>query len=203
VGSHFSKFREDFGNFPIFRTVVCSTDRCTLDDRAILLYCAFLGRERLIEQAAQMHSEAFLRQGSAHDIIAESAIESDDDIGLPGTESVQQDASISADLADDDSDALFEQLLQKAERNLAEKRSIQQSQSYHLSSPSFAHFLSRSSPLKKLLIHDAIAKNKVLTNDLEQSIITTSDNQHIKPLTAPLSKSQKEKVTPPPHLPSL
>ena len=94
----------------------------------------------------------------------------------------------------EDRDALFEQLLRKSEANMSSKSSTQQSQSY--SPPLLASdiLLFCSCALKILLALDLIPKNKLLTNEVEQSIRKTGDVQHIKPLTTPLSKLQKEKV---------
>ena len=107
---------------------------------------------------------------------------------------IEADSLPKGPVGDEDSDALFEELLQRAEANMSSKPSIQQSQSY--APPSFRLIFSssRSRPLKNLLVRGSIPKNKLLTNEMELSIVTTADSRQIKPLAAPLSKLQKEKV---------
>ena len=93
------------------------------------------------------------------------------------------------------SDALIEQLLAKAEKNLASNDSTQVLQPPrvsldpgHLPKPYFE--LTRKG-------------SKLLTDQLEDSLAITSHDGKVNPLFPPLSKRQKEKVSPSVSFPNI
>ena len=103
----------------------------------------------------------------------------------------------------DSSDELVEQLLRRAEENLASKDSPDEEtvkpRIMYDPFPFCSHNSLDPGPLPKPYLE--ITKkgiNKLLTDQLEDSVIITSHNGTVKRLSPPLSKKEKEKVCPRP-----
>lgn len=106
----------------------------------------------------------------------------------------------------DSSDEFIETLLRRAEENLASTESSEQEpiKSRIRFDPLsiFAYSSLNPGPLPKPYLEmTKNGNNKLLTDQLEDSVIITSHNGTVQRLSAPLSKKQKEKVSPLPSFP--
>jgi hypothetical protein len=99
---------------------------------------------------------------------------------------------------DESSDEYIEQLLRQAEENLAAKDSTGERMMFRIRYTSVSKTNSDDSPHvdppSKLSLDPKNKANKLLTDQLEDSIVLSATDGTIKQLLPPLSRQQKEKV---------